>query len=124
MNDQSLLFMRKVKIDSYEALDLEVARLKKRSRQLEKEIGGRVDYFKNNYKKMAVNAVIPSSARQSGALNVAMNVAKFAWQSGKVKNFATGALMTALEFIGVQLGINLFNKVTKRRRKKKEPEAE
>jgi hypothetical protein len=32
--------------------------------------------------------------------------------------------MTALEFIGVQLGINLFNKVTKGRKKKKAPAAE
>ncbi|WP_147323439.1 hypothetical protein [Chitinophaga silvatica] len=116
--------MGKVKVNSFEVLDLEIARLKKRSRKLERELGTRVDYFKDNYKKMAINAVIPSSTRQGGAMSVAMNVAKLAWKSGSVKNFATGALMTALEFIGVQLGINLFNKVTKRRRKKKEPEAE
>ncbi|NLR59871.1 hypothetical protein HGH93_17310 [Chitinophaga polysaccharea] len=115
--------MRK-KIDSFETLELEIERLKRRSKQLEYELGDRVDYFKDNYKKMALNAVIPGSARHSGALNVAMNVAKMAWGSGKFKNFATGALMTALEFIGVQLGINLFNKVTKARKKKKEPVAE
>ncbi|MBS0025825.1 hypothetical protein ACTJJ0_09730 [Chitinophaga sp. 22321] len=115
--------MRK-KIDSFEALELEIARLKMRSRQLENEMGNRVDYFRDNYKKMALNAVIPGSAKHSGALNVALNVAKMAWGSGKFKNFATGALMTALEFIGVQLGINLFNKVTKSRKKKKEPVAE
>jgi hypothetical protein len=115
--------MRK-KINSFETLELEIARLKMRSRQLENEMGDRVEYFKDNYKKMALNAVIPGSAKHSGALNVAMNVAKMAWGSGKFKNFATGALMTALEFIGVQLGINLFNKVTKSRRKKKEPVAE
>ncbi|TWF44649.1 hypothetical protein FHW36_101569 [Chitinophaga polysaccharea] len=115
--------MRK-KIDSFETLELEIERLKRRSRQLENELGYRVDYFRDNYKKMALNAVIPGSARHSGALNVAMNVAKMAWGSGKFKNFATGALMTALEFIGVQLGINLFNKVTKARKKKKEPVAE
>lgn len=112
------------KIDSFETLELEIERLKRRSKQLENELGDRVDYFKDNYKKMALNAVIPGSARHSGALNVAMNVAKMAWGSGKFKNFATGALMTALEFIGVQLGINLFNKVTKARKKKKEPAAE
>jgi len=115
--------MRK-KIDSFESLELEIARLKMRSRQLENEMGNRVDYFRDNYKKMALNAVIPGSAKHSGALNIAMNVAKMAWGSGKFKNFATGALMTALEFIGVQLGINLFNKVTKSRKKKKEPVAE
>lgn len=115
--------MRK-KIDSFETLELEIERLKRRSKQLENELGDRVDYFKDNYKKMALNAVIPGSARHSGALNVAMNVAKMAWGSGKFKNFATGALMTALEFIGVQLGINLFNKVTKARKKKKAPETE
>ncbi|NLR78907.1 hypothetical protein [Chitinophaga eiseniae] len=115
--------MRK-KINSFETLELEIERLKRRSKQLEYELGDRVDYFKDNYKKMALNAVIPGSARHSGALNVAMNVAKMAWGSGKFKSFATGALMTALEFIGVQLGINLFNKVTKARKKKKEPVAE
>jgi len=115
--------MRK-KINSFETLELEIARLKMRSKQLENEMGNRVDYFRDNYKKMALNAVIPGSAKHSGALNVAMNVAKMAWGSGKFKNFATGALMTALEFIGVQLGINLFNKVTKSRKKKKEPVAE
>ena len=116
--------MRKEKINSFETLELEIARLKMRSRQLENEMSHRVDYFKDNYKKMALNAVIPGSAKHSGALNVAMNVAKMAWGSGKFKNFATGALMTALEFIGVQLGINLFNKVTKGRKKKKAPAAE
>jgi len=112
------------KINSFESLELEIARLKMKSRQLENEMGNRVDYFRDNYKKMALNAVIPGSAKHSGALNMAMNVARIAWGSGKFKNFATGALMTVLEFVGVQLGINLFNKVTKSRRKKKEPAAE
>lgn len=111
--------MRKVKVTNQETLDLEIARLKMRTRQLENDLGRRVDFFKDNYKKMALNAVIPGSARHSGVLNIAANVAKFAWGSGKFKNFATGALMTALEFIGVQLGINIFNKVTNHRRKKK-----
>jgi hypothetical protein len=39
-------------------------------------------------------------------------------QSGKFKTFATGALMTVLEFVGVRLGINLFNKYQQHRRKK------
>jgi hypothetical protein len=116
--------MRKVKVNSFETLELEIARLKMRSRQLESELGNRVDYFKDNYKKMALNAIIPGSAKHSSVLNIAGTVAKMAWGSGKFKNFATGALMTALEFIGVQLGINIFNKVTNRRKKKKEPVAE
>ncbi|NLR64988.1 hypothetical protein HGH92_11795 [Chitinophaga varians] len=115
--------MRKVKVTNQETLDLEIARLKMRSRQLENDLGKRVDFFRDNYKKMALNAVIPGSARHSGVLNVAANVAKMAWGSGKFKNFATGALMTALEFIGVQLGINIFNKVTNRRKKKKAAQA-
>ncbi|PSL49265.1 hypothetical protein CLV51_101595 [Chitinophaga niastensis] len=116
--------MRKVKVTSFETLELEIARLKMRSRQLENELGNRVDHFRDNYKKMALNAVIPGSAKHSGVMNVAFNMAKMAWGSGKFKSFATGALMTALEFIGVQLGINIFNKVTHRRKKKKEPVAE
>ncbi|MFY0253072.1 hypothetical protein ACDQ55_03875 [Chitinophaga sp. 30R24] len=113
--------MRKIKVTNFETLELEIARLKTRSKQLENELGNRVDHFRGNYKKMALNTVIPGSTKHSGMFNVAMNVAKIAWGSGKFKNFATGALMTALEFIGVQLGINLFNKVTKSRRKKKAP---
>lgn len=112
------------KINSFETLELEITRLKMRSKELENEMGNRVDYFRDNYKKMALNAVIPGSAKHTGAFNIAFNMAKMAWGSGKVKNFATGALMTVLEFIGVQLGINLFNKVTKSRKKKKEPVAE
>ncbi|WP_143308621.1 hypothetical protein [Chitinophaga vietnamensis] len=111
--------MRKVKINSFETLELEIARLKMRSKQLEDELGDRVDFFKDNYKKMALNAVIPGSGKHRGTLNMVGNVARVAWESGKFKNFATGALMTVLEFVGVQLGIKLFNKVTENRRKKK-----
>jgi len=115
--------MRKVKVTNFETLELEIARLKNRTRELENELGDRVDFFKDNYKKMALNAVIPGSAKHSSVLSVAGRVAKMAWESGKLKNFATGALMTALEFIGVQLGINLFNKFTGRKKKRKEPQA-
>ncbi|MCW3462374.1 hypothetical protein [Chitinophaga nivalis] len=116
--------MRKVKVTNFETLEMEIARLKMRSRQLEDELGNRVDYFKDNYKKMALNAVIPGSGKHSSTLNIVTNVAKMAWGSGKFKNFATGALMTALEFVGVQLGINIFNRVTNRRKKKKAAAAE
>jgi hypothetical protein len=115
--------MPKVKVTNFETLELEINRLKNRTRELEGELGDRVGFFKDNYKKMALNAVIPNSARHSGVLNVAGKVAKLAWESGKFKGFATGALMTALEFIGVQLGINLFNRFTNRKKNKKEPQA-
>ncbi|RBL93528.1 hypothetical protein [Chitinophaga flava] len=111
--------MRKVKVTTQEDLDREIARLQMRTKKLEQDLGRRADYFKHNYKKMALNAVIPGSGRHSGVLNIAANVAKVAWSSGKFKNFATGALMTVLEFIGVQLGMNLFNKVSNRHKRKR-----
>lgn len=117
--------MQKVKVTDVKTLEQEIGRLKRRTRELEGELGERVDFFKGNYKKMAVNAVIPGSSRYSGTLKMAGRFARIAWESGKFKSFATGALMTALEFIGVRLGINLFNKYQqhkKKRRGKRRPQ--
>ncbi|NIG52373.1 hypothetical protein [Chitinophaga sp. Cy-1792] len=111
---------KKKKINGFDALEQELDRLKKRSVRLEDQLLDRVDYFKDNYKKMALNAVIPGSGNHKGAISMAGKFARLAWESGKFKNFATGALMTALEFFGVQLGIKLFNKVADARKKKKE----
>ncbi len=112
--------MQKVKkVTNFETLELEVARLKKRTRQLEHELAGRVDFFKDNYGKMALNSVIPGVGKHKGTFGMVSRIAGIAWQSGKFKNFATGALMTVLEFVGVRLGINLFNKYQQHRRKKR-----
>jgi hypothetical protein len=112
--------MQKVKkVTSFETLELEVARLRKRTRQLEHELAGRVDFFKDNYGKMALNSVIPGVGKHKGTFGMVSRIAGIAWQSGKFKNFATGALMTVLEFVGVRLGINLFNKYQQHRRKKR-----
>ncbi len=111
--------MPKVKVTSTVLLDKEISRLKKRSRALENELGDRVGYFKGNYGKMALNSVIPGSAKHSGVMGMAGRIAKIAWQSGKFKSFTTSALMTALEFAGVRMGINLFDKFRKSRSKKK-----
>ncbi|SFE68847.1 hypothetical protein SAMN05518672_10975 [Chitinophaga sp. CF118] len=115
--------MPKVKVTTTEKLEQEIARLKKRSRRLEGELGDRIDFFKGNYKKMALNSVIPGSAKHSGIFSIAGRVAKVAWESGTFKSFATSAIMTALEFAGVRLGINLFDKFRKTRSKKKKAKA-
>lgn len=111
--------MPKVKITNSATLQDEILRLKRRSRALENELGERVDHFKGNYGKMAFNSVIPGSAKHSGWLGIAGRVAKVAWQSSNAKSFATNALMTALEFVGVRMGINLFDKFRKGRSRKK-----
>lgn len=112
--------MQKVnKVTNFETLELEVARLKKRTRQLEHELANKVDFFKDNYGKMALNSVIPGAGKHKGTFGLVSRIAGIAWQSGKFKTFATGALMTVLEFVGVRLGINLFNKYQQHRRKKK-----
>lgn len=114
--------MPKEKVTSTSLLDKEISRLKKRSRALENELGDRVHYLKGNYGKMALNSVIPGSAKHSGVMGMAGRIAKIAWQSGKFKSFTTSALMTALEFAGVRMGINLFDKFRKSRSKKKKKE--
>lgn len=112
--------MQKVnKITNFETLELEVARLKKRTRKLELDLADRVEFFKKNYGKMALNSVVPGMGKHKGTLGLVSRIAGIAWQSGKFKTFATGALMTVLEFVGVRLGINLFNKYRQNRRKRK-----
>jgi hypothetical protein len=112
--------MQKVKkVTNLETLEHEVIRLKKRTRKLELDLADRVDFFKANYGKMALNSVIPGAGKHKGTFGLVSRIAGIAWQSGKFKTFATGALMTVLEFIGVRLGINLFNKYQQHRRKKK-----
>ncbi|GAA3946897.1 hypothetical protein GO495_27195 [Chitinophaga oryziterrae] len=115
--------MPKVKVTSTELLQKEIARLKKRTRNLEVELGDRVEFFKGNYKKMALNTVIPGSAKHSGWIGMAGRIAKIAWESGKFKSFATSSIMTVLEFAGVRMGINLFDKYRKGRSKKKKAKA-
>ena len=115
--------MPKVKVTSGDLLHKEINRLRKRSRALENELGNRVDYFKGNFGKMTLNSVIPGSSKHSGFLGIAGRVAKIAWQSGNFKSFTTSALMTALEFAGVRLGINLFDKFRKSRSRKKKARA-
>jgi len=115
--------MPKVKVTNGDLLQKEINRLKKRSRALEHELGDRVHYLKGNYGKMALNSVLPGSAKNSAVFGVLGRVAKVAWQSGKFKSLSTSALMTALEFAGVRLGINLFDKFRKGRSKKKKAKA-
>lgn len=115
--------MPKVKVTNGDQLQKEINRLKKRSRALENELGDRIHYFKGNYGKMALNSVLPGSAKHGAMLGMAGRIAKIAWQSGKFKSFTTSALMTALEFAGVRMGMNLFDKFRKSRSKKKKAKA-
>jgi hypothetical protein len=115
--------MPKVKVTNGDLLQKEIARLKKRSRALENELGDRFHYFKGNYGKMALNSVLPGSTKHNAVLGVVGRIAKVAWQSGKFKSLSTSALMTALEFAGVRLGMNLFDKFRNSRSKKKKAKA-
>ncbi len=112
--------MQKVKVTNFDTLEQEVARLRRRSRDLETELGNQVDFFKDNYKGMAINSIIPGvGSGGKGFFKVASHIAGIAWGSRNVKSFATSALMTAVEFIGVRLGINLFSKYQQGRRKRR-----
>ncbi|GEP95118.1 hypothetical protein [Chitinophaga cymbidii] len=106
------------KIRNLAMLDEEIARLKRKSRKLEDELGARVDHFKGNYKSMAMNSVVPGIAN-SGVMGIVGNVAKIAWSSSKAKSVLSTALITALEFIGVRLGLKLVNNFQRKRRRRK-----
>ncbi|PUZ26578.1 hypothetical protein GA0116948_102103 [Chitinophaga costaii] len=106
------------KVTPMDALEQEIIRLKKHSRVLEQELGERATHFKSNFKGMAVNSIVPSNVRKSGAMGIVGRVARLAWESGKIKSFATTALMSALEYVGVRAGVNLYQKFTNRKKDK------
>ncbi|WP_123846124.1 hypothetical protein [Chitinophaga lutea] len=110
--------MPKVKVKNMEQLDIEIQRLKEKTRRLENELGERIDHLKGNYKSMAMNTVVPGIAK-SGVLGIVGGIAKTAWKSGATKSVLTSALITAAEFIGVRLGIKLFDNIRNKRRRKK-----
>lgn len=110
--------MPKGKVTDFASLELEIARLEKRKRMLEGELSYRVDYFKENYKSMAMNTIVPG-LHKSGVMGMAGKVAKLAWESTGSKNVLKSVMMTALEFVAVRFGIKLFNKYTHRRKKRK-----
>ena len=99
-------------------LDQEIARLQQKSRRLENQLGSRIDHLKGNYKKMAVNSVVPGIAN-SGAMGFLGGMAKTLWQSGSAKSVLTKAALTALEFVAVRFGIKLFNNFKNRRHRRK-----
>lgn len=110
--------MAKVKVKNLAMLDQEIARLQRKSRRLEDQLGSRIDHLKGNYKKMAVNSVVPGIAN-SGAMGFLGGMAKTLWQSGSAKSVLTKAALTALEFIAVRFGIKLFNNFKNRRHRRK-----
>ncbi|AWO01513.1 hypothetical protein DLD77_07310 [Chitinophaga alhagiae] len=110
--------MPKVKVKNMEQLDVEIQRLQEKTRRLENELGERLDYLKGNYRSMAMNTVVPGIAN-SGVMGIVGGIAKTAWKSGAAKSVLTSALMTAIEFIGVRLGIKLFNNIRGKRHRRK-----
>ncbi|MCK7558628.1 hypothetical protein MKQ70_27985 [Chitinophaga sedimenti] len=110
--------MPKRKVTDFASLELEIARLENRKRMLEGELEYRVDYFKDNYKSMAMNSLVPG-LQKSGVFGAVGNIAKLAWSSTGSKNVLKNVAMTALEFVAVRFGIKLFNKYTHRRKKKR-----
>ncbi|HEY0272085.1 MAG TPA: hypothetical protein VGC22_02820 [Chitinophaga sp.] len=106
------------KVTHMDALEKEIQRLKRRSRALELELGERATHLKSNFKGMAVNSIVPGNVRKSGAMAIVGRVARIAWESGKLKSFATTALMSALEYVGVRAGVNLYQKFTNRKKNK------
>lgn len=106
------------KIKNLADLEREVMRLKLKSRNLETELGDRATHLKNNYKSMAMNTVVPGIANK-GVMGIVGSVAKIAWQSTKGKSVLSTALVSALEYVGVKLGIKLVDNIRQKRRKKK-----
>ncbi len=110
--------MPKQKVKNLAMLEAEVTRLRTKSRKLEAQLGKRFDHLKGNYKTMAMNTVVPGIAN-NGVMGFVGRVAKLAWESGKAKSVLSHALVTALEFLGVRLGIKLVDHYRNRRHRKK-----
>jgi hypothetical protein len=55
-------------------LDKEINRLKRRARQLEQQIDGRLDYFQDNLGSLAIKSVLPGFLARSGIIGTLLNL--------------------------------------------------
>jgi ribosome-associated translation inhibitor RaiA len=98
-------------------IENDLRRLKHKSKVLEQELSNRFTHLGSNYKSMAMNSVMPGIANSS-MLGMIGTFAKSALKNRGKGSIWNTLLFTALEIVGVKLGVQLVDKFKNRRRKK------
>jgi len=88
-----------------ELLDQEISRLKRRAKQLEQQIDGRLDYFQDNFGSLAVKSMLPGLLARAGLTGTILDLLMGNRQVRKSVNNLTGFL-----FDKISAGIKLLTK--------------
>jgi hypothetical protein len=61
------------KPEQVQLLDNEIIRLKRRAKQLEQQIDGRLDYFQDNFRTLAFKSILPAFLAKAGITGTILN---------------------------------------------------
>jgi hypothetical protein len=93
------------KPDQLQLLDKEISRLKRRATQLEQQIDGRLDYFQDNFRSLAIKSILPGFLARAGITGTILDLLMDNRVIRKSVNKLTGFL-----FDKVSVAINLLTK--------------
>jgi hypothetical protein len=85
------------KINNLESLDREISKLRTRTKELEKELDGKLDFLQDNYSSMMMKSFLPAIGQKGG---VAGSILQFVFQNERLQDSV------------LKLAERLFNKVS------------
>ena len=71
------------KINSLESLDREISRLRVRTKELEKDLDGKLDYLQDNYSSILMKSFLPVIIQKSG---IAGGILQFVFQNERLQD--------------------------------------
>ena len=85
------------KINSLESLDQEISRLRVRTKELENELDGKLDYLQDNYTSILMKSFLPAIIQKGG---IAGGILQFVFQNERLQDSV------------LKLAERVFNKVS------------
>ena len=70
-------------INNLESLDKEISRLRSRTKELEQELDGKLDYLQDNYSSMAMKSFLPAIGQNGG---IAGTLLQFVFQNDRLQD--------------------------------------
>lgn len=87
------------KTDQLQLLDNEISRLKRRARQLEQQIDGRLDYFQDNFRTLAFKSILPGFLARTGITGTILDLLLGNREIRKSVNKLTGFLFDKISAV-------------------------
>lgn len=113
-----------IKVTGIQTLQEEKDRLKKLCHGMEHAADDRVDYLRKHWLAMTLNSVLPNAHPEKQIINLAGAGIKSALESANFRSILLNGAITLIEFIGVRLGVNFFEKYFRKKKAKKEEKEE